>query len=418
MKTSDFYKGLLWNYGSIIILAIGGFAFSFLIIGFYDSKTLGIFNLAYAYYLVLSQIAVFGIHMSVTKYVSEYYYDLEKSKYIFSTACCVALGLSLIVDLIVLLFLKNCNNLISDDLKQALLAILPALIFFSQNKIILGFANGLSRMRVYAVLQALRNIFIALSILILALLKINGAWITFCFSMAEFFLYIISLIYLLKEHLISFKISKKWIKEHLVFGFKILPANIVLELNTKIDVICLGIMSIDESLIGVYSFATLFVEGFYQVFVVIRRSLNPKITQLFNQKNKNVIFNDINKKIDKYLRLFSVPLVLMLTAGFSLICYIIGDNEYYKGIMPLFIIAVSIMANGKSIILGNMLSQSGFPSEESMINCVTAISNFMLNIVLIKMFGLLGAAIATAISYFVYMIILKKLVRKKLNYSI
>ena len=108
----------------------------------------------------------------------------------------------------------------------------------------------------------------------------------------------------------------------------------------------------------------------------------------------------------------------MLTAGFSLICYIIGDNEYYKGIMPLFIIAVSIMANGKSIILGNMLSQSGFPSEESMINCVTAISNFMLNIVLIKMFGLLGAAIATAISYFVYMIILKKLVRKKLNYSI
>ena len=112
MKTSDFYKGLLWNYGSIIILAIGGFAFSFLIIGFYDSKTLGIFNLAYAYYLVLSQIAVFGIHMSVTKYVSEYYYDLEKSKYIFSTACCVALGLSLIVDLIVLLFLKNCNNLI------------------------------------------------------------------------------------------------------------------------------------------------------------------------------------------------------------------------------------------------------------------------------------------------------------------
>ena len=53
-----------------------------------------------------------------------------------------------------------------------------------------------------------------------------------------------------------------------------------------------------------------------------------------------------------------------------------------------------------------------------MINCVTAISNFMLNIVLIKMFGLLGAAIATAISYFVYMIILKKLVRKKLNYSI
>ena len=45
-----------------------------------------------------------------------------------------------------------------------------------------------------------------------------------------------------------------------------------------VDIICLGVVLGDDFLIGIYSFAILFVEGFYQLYVTVRRSINPKIT--------------------------------------------------------------------------------------------------------------------------------------------
>ena len=58
-------KDLIWNYISIIILALSGPVFNAIIIWFYNPEALGVFNQVYAYYIVLSQVCVWGVHMSV-----------------------------------------------------------------------------------------------------------------------------------------------------------------------------------------------------------------------------------------------------------------------------------------------------------------------------------------------------------------
>lgn len=417
-RKNDFLAGLFWNYGSIVFLALGGFAFSFLIILFYDSEVLGIFNLTYAYYLVFSQLSAFGIHMSVTKYVSEYSENIDKCKVIFFSAVIISFAISITFCLTAYVFLSKLGFFIREELKESLITVLPALIFFSQNKVILGYLNGLSRMKVYAVFQALRNIFITVSILFLALCKMKGVLISRCFLLAESMLFIISVVYLLKQRLLLPKCAKEWLDKHFNFGIRILPANLVLELNTKIDVICLGMILKNDSLVGVYSFATMFTEGFYQVFVVVRRSINPKITQLFWKNREDDRFLALKKKIERYLKISGFPLLIALVGGFSLICFLIRKDEYYQGIVPLCIISMSIILNSKGIVFGNMLSQLGYPTEESLINCITAMSNFILNFIFIKYWALSGAAIATAVSYCVYTIMLKYYAKKELKIKI
>lgn len=414
VRNEQMIEGLLWNYGSIAVLSVSGFLFNILIMLFYDVTVLGIFNQAYAWYIVLSQLAVFGIQASVTRYCSEYYEDWPVVKKILASGLTGCVGISAVVIVLgetILFFLQSDRAALLTGIKTVILA----LGCFSANKVILGCLNGLSKMKAYAVFQSLRYLLIAVSICILAILKVNGEYLPLCFLIAEMGVLAVSMVYLFKKDLLGGKLSSVWLKRHLGFGIKILPSNFVLELNTKVDVICLGFILQDDYQIGIYSFAVLFAEGFYQIFIVIRRSLNPMITEYFvNHKIEDFVRN-INKKAQKYL-LFLSPLAgIVLLAGYCLVCYVLGKREYLQGILPLALIVGAIVISGKYIIYGNIFSQIGNPIYESIINLITVGTNIVLNVILIYLFGLIGAAIATAISYFAYCFALKAYVKNKMK---
>lgn len=84
-------------------------------------------------------------------------------------------------------------------------------------------------------------------------------------------------------------------------------------------------------------------------------------------------------------------------------------------VVPLIIVSLSIALNGRYIIFGNLLSQTGFPIQESLVNLSTVICNMILNLFFIYFYGLIGAAIATAISYFVASAVLRYFAKKKLD---
>ncbi len=100
---------------------------------------------------------------------------------------------------------------------------------------------------------------------------------------------------------------------------------------------------------------------------------------------------------------------LLLILGVYIISVLIG-YEYLAAIPSLVIISAGISINSYYIILGNTMSQIGKPEIESMINLITVSVNLFLNIFLIQQWGMIGAGLATSISYFVYSMILKKYV--------
>ena len=414
---NKFVEGLIWNYGSVVILSVSGFLLNFLIIFFYDAAALGIFNRAQAWYGILSQITVWGVHMSIMKLIPECKDDRQEREMILSSAFVGVLLFSVVCVVIIEAALPwiITNN---RGLLTSMQMIVPALVFFSLNKVLLNYLNGLSEMKAYAFLQSLRYIVIVITILIFGILRCDHIRLTLCFMAAEIVVFAVSVGYLIHKKLFIKKISLKYVKEHARFGTCILMSNMVTELNTKVDIICLGFILGNDYLIGIYSFAVLFADGFYQLFYVVRRSINPKITEYHVKGKLQEGIAAINVNLKKYLRVLSPLALAALGVGYYILCCLLHQKEYLVGLQYLLIICVAIMLSGRKIILGNIFAQTGFPTCESIVNTITVVSNFSLNIIFIYIWGLSGAALATAVSYIIFGCALRYYANKELKVAI
>lgn len=414
---SKFIEGLLWNYGSVVILSVSGFLINFLIVFFYDAAALGVFSRAQAWYGVLSQITVWGVHMSVMRLIPEYKDSRKEQELIISSALIGVFVFSIfcvgIIELLLPFIVTSNNNLLA-----SMQVLMPGLVFFSLNKILLNYLNGLSELKPYAFFQSLRYILIVLAVYVLGFLQCDYKWLTVCFTGAEVMVFLSSVVYLVHRGLFIKRLDIKYLRRHVKFGTCILMSNLVNELNTKVDIICLGFIVADDYLIGIYSFAVLFAEGFYQLFFVVRRSINPKITEYYVNDRLKEGIEAINDSMKKVLRILSPLAFAALLAGYYIMCCILHQKDYLVGLQFLIVICIAIIVSGRKIILGNIFAQTGFPARESFVNVVTVLSNFILNIVLILWLGLLGAAVATAASYLIYGYTLRYYTKKELKITI
>ncbi len=179
--------GISWNMVALGFMAVSGLIYQAVIKGVYgDATTNGLFGQAFAYYVAAAQLAVWGIHFSVLKYASEFHDDDEKLAKILGSSLVATALVGIVVVGISYLVLFAASKLTNDSLIAYLYYTVPALFFFSINKVSLNYLNGLSRMKEYAVFQTLRNILIILFIVIMVAIKLPGQYLTLCFLMSEF----------------------------------------------------------------------------------------------------------------------------------------------------------------------------------------------------------------------------------------
>ena len=79
-------RDIAYTLGSFFVLAISGIVINIVIMGFRDAAALGVFNLAYAVYIMLSQFAVWGLHYSVLRHAAYYESDPEERGHMLLTA--------------------------------------------------------------------------------------------------------------------------------------------------------------------------------------------------------------------------------------------------------------------------------------------------------------------------------------------
>ncbi len=408
--------GISWNMIAFGFMAVSGILYNSIILDVYGKEVTGFFNLAFAYYASIAQLAVCGIHFSVLKYISEFHEDKEKVAKIFGSSMISTALVSFGVVAVSFAILYLISHFVHAELIGYLYFVIPALFFFSLNKVALNYLNGLSRMKEYAVFQSLRSVFIIVSIIIMVAFKVQGRYLALCFLISELILFAVLAIYAIKTHYIELKADKYWMKEHIRYGFKVMPGNLVLELNARMDVMILGFFT-SEGIVGIYSYMLRFAEGFYQLLVVVRRNINPDIARFSSKKDFDAMEN-LKKSLMKYSK-YLVPIcACLITGGAVVVVWILGKTDTLAAFFPFVIVMASITLTSKYIIFGNTLNQSGFPSQEAHLNIATLGTNILINIALIPFLGMYGAAIGTAVSYFVFSVILYKSVKKRLNYKI
>ena len=410
------FGDFLWNYLSIIITAVSGVMFSVLISLFYSESVLGRFNTIYSYYIVLSQFSVCGIHMAVVRYTSEFYTKKKEASAILCDSIVLTVINSSLVSILGYIIV-NCVliKILGEDKIYSINTIWVALIFFSINKVFLGWLNGCSKLKAYAFFQGSRNILIVMSLSFFVILHAPGYMLTFSFLFAEGVLFVLEMIYSIWTRCFQIVFSKKYVRQILNFAIRIFPSNAVIELNSKIDVVCLAFIIQDEKLIGIYSFAAMFGEGFYQIFIVIRRIINPNITVMYMSGKLDEYVEKIKKQYMVYLYSGGSLVQIILCTGYCMLVLWVGKRGYLQGVIPLFIICSCIVLNAKALIYGNILAQTGNPAEESISNIASDMFNGIANIIFIRQFGIIGAAVATGLSYCIYNWIQRKFVSQKLK---
>lgn len=417
LKKNKIVVDLVFNYASLGILGSTGLALNIFIAIFYTPDILGIFNQSLAFYMFVSMIGSFGINFSVLEAIPKAENNKLKIRSIIHGSLLPTLITSALVTL---LYSLSLNSLIfifnSQNLYKGLISIIPAIFFCSLNKVLLyGVYNGLRRMREFAIFLSLRYILILLSLFIFLFWRIEGNYLPLIFSLSEVIIFPI-MIYRINKitQFLNAKNSLNWSYRHLKFGSKAVFTGLITEANTKVDIIMIGVF-LNDNYVGIYSFAALIVEGYIQLIRVIQNNYNPIFSNLINIEDSMKI-NNMVKLLKKRTYLISIIIALILVLSYlPLMRLVLVTKDYFDSFIPFLILMVGISGISGFLPFYEILSMAKLPGQNTLFMIFFFLTNIIMNLIFIPIWGINGAAIATSIAYVSSSFSIKYLLHKHLK---
>lgn len=407
-----FRVDLAWNFASLAVLGASGITLNVVIGLFYDSATLGVFNQVFAAYIFFSMLASGGLNFSVLRAVAGKADDRDDCASVLLGAVVPTVALSTIV---AALFWWSADALAmwleSEPVADGVRAATIGLFFFAVNKVLLSAVNGLRRMRAFAVYQALRYVLILAGLLLAVGLSVPGPLLAGVFSFGEALLFVVLAVE------VSTQVAwwrgkgwRSWTWQHLRFGIRSVLSGVLLELNSRIDILMLGYF-LNDSKVGVYSYAALFAEGFFQLLVVLKNNYNPILARYIGEGRLEELQNIVRRGRNRtYLALPVAGLAAMLLYP-AILGVLTNKPEFLDSHAPFVILVGGILLSAGYQPFTNTLSMANLPGWHTVYMSLVVMSNIVANAVLIPLWGISGAAAATALAFVVSALLLRFMVR-------
>ena len=413
-----FGRDTLWNLVSFGILGVSGFLLNIIIGSCYGAATLGVFNQVFALYIVLSQFAVFGVHYSVVKHVAQHSEDNATCDAIISSAIAVTALCAGVACAAGYALSNRVGAIFSRDVAVGWIYVLPGLWCFALNKVLLGILNGKRFMRAFAVAQAMRYILFIVFLVCCVLLGVPGPALPLIISAGEMLLLIFLLVYVMKFHRpIWFGQWSGWARRHIDFGTRGFLSGTMTEINSRVDVLMLGHFATDKD-VGIYSMASLIVEGLAQLAVVVKHNVNPILTQMIAQGRIENLREIVRRGVRIFYAVMAVIGILAIVLYPLAIRLLMRDSSFMDSWAPFAILMGGLILCSGYLPFNMILVQAGYPGTHTVLMSAVVLTNIVLNALLIPWLGISGAALATAVSFVLSAVYLKGLVRRKIGVRI
>lgn len=409
--SGKFGGDVLWNLVAFGAAGVCALLLNVLVAVLYDAAVLGVYNQVFAAYIFFSQFAVGGVHYSVLRSMAEHEEaDRPVKAGIVWGALVPALGLATLSVVVFVLSRHAIAGLLqSPDVAVGMLWAAPGLLLFSLNKVLMGAVNGLSRMRAFAVLQGLRPLSMMTAVFVVLYRGTDAAVLPVALTASEVVVFL-GAIPILRRELFAWPAELlTWAGRHLAFGIRSFASGVLVELNTRVDVLMLGYFVSDE-IVGYYSLAAILTEGCYQLLVVLRNNFNPILVKL-------IAIGDLDGLRQQVARGRKVTYGIMLAIGLVAVLAFpigpkwIGGAEYMQS-WPLFAtLMAGIVISSGYVPFNNLLLQAGRPGTHTLMTATIVLFNVVANYLFIPIWGGFGAALATGLS-FVYSVVALRLFTK------
>ena len=218
--------------------------------------------------------------------------------------------------------------------------------------------------------------------------------------------------YLIREKNFQWGYHKEYVRSILKFGLPLIPHVLGAVVITYSDRLFITKMIGLEEM-GLYAVG-------YQIGMVIyliQNSFNQAWQPWLYQKLKDDNFND-KQRIVKITYVYFAGLVLAVLALTMIGPWIVETmtaDEYKDSNQFIFWIALGFAFNGMYKMVGNYLFYLRKTMTIGLITAMTALINIVLNYVLIKMNGPVGAAQSTAVTFFIQFAVVWIISAKTLN---
>jgi O-antigen/teichoic acid export membrane protein len=166
-------------------------------------------------------------------------------------------------------------------------------------------------------------------------------------------------------------------------------------LNAQADVLMLGFMSTADN-VGIYRIASRVASLVIFALIAVGASLAPRISALY-ARDDHTELQSLAFKGALATSVIGLPIALVLIFFGDWVLLLFG-RDFQAGAVALSVLSIGQLINTFVGIVAVMLSMTGHEQKLAKIFAIAALLNVLMNAVLIPLYGVVGAASATAVS--------------------
>ena len=406
---STFLKDTLRLGLSKVIIIFCGLGSSIITARYLGPEKNGIIAALILYPGLFITVGSLGIRQSATYFLGKKIYSEKEIKTAITQ---IWLFTTLISLMICFVLMRNFSNS-GDNLYWVLLALapLPFSLFNTYNSGIFLGKNDIKTFNKINWIPSLLS-FTGVVIFVLSLkMDVSGAMMASIFGP-----FIMSFILLFKNKFIqSFNFRYNWtiIKSMLSLGIVYALSLLIINLNTRVDIIILDKLSSPTEM-GIYAKGVSLVEKMWQIPMIIG-------IIIFSRSSVSKRDNEFSYKVTQLLRIcffiISILAILIYIIAPSLILTLFG-NKFFGSILVLRLLLPGVVIYTIFIVMNMDLAGKGKPWVSMKAMVPALIVNIVLNLLVIPEHGANGASLASTISYTIAGILFLHFYSKEVKISI
>lgn len=398
-KLSKTIWDVQWSFISLVTASLSHLLLRIVLGRELGPSGLGVYTLVFTTYMFGMQFAGFGIGSALTKYVAEFRDDNQKVREYISSGMTGSLISGFIIT--IMLYLVSDFIAISifhiSEMSELLKIIAFCLPFIAIQKMVLGTLNGLRRMKSYAIINIIQNVFVlVLSVYFVLILNTDVKGAVLGLTIPTIITSLFSIIFI-KNFVSNLSLSfTKSFRDVTWFGFYFVLANSIGMINTQVDTLMIGHF-LDAKYVGYYSVATIFINGIILIPNSVHAAVAPSIAYFYGKSE----YEKTTKFIQRIL-LYVTVVIIIISISIALfgktLIMLLFKNEFILAYSPLLILLIGYTIYSPIHSVDCALLSMGKVNILYKIFLVCTIFNIIFNVLLISKYGILGAALSTSMS--------------------
>lgn len=208
----------------------------------------------------------------------------------------------------------------------------------------------------------------------------------------------ISLWFYLPKYIIKVHIRELNILQHLKPTIGLFIPQIAVQIYTVLDKVMIGVIVENKAEVGYYEQSQKIVKMLLTIITSLGTVMLPRIANTFSEGNSEKIKEYIKKSFN-FVFLLAFPMIFGIIAVSSNFVPLFFGPGYEKVGILMSVISPIMLAIGLSNVIGTQYLLPTKRQKEYTLSVIAgAIVNFIFNIILIKKYGAIGAAIGTVIA--------------------